>query len=64
MQAELEEAFGNWIDGTAYDQAEAALFQVIRQAFLAGWEAGRATDPAHLPATPRSQDGAAVSSRP
>ena len=50
MQAELEEAFGNWIDGTAYDQAEAALFEVVRQAFIAGWEAAQSnSNPTQIP---------------
>lgn len=34
---DFETAFGEWIDGTAYDAAEDALFSVVRAAFTAGW---------------------------
>ena len=39
MTDEFEQAFGQWIDGATYDQAEETLFQLLRGAFLAGWKA-------------------------
>ena len=35
----LEEAFGEFIDHSEYDEAENALFSIIRTAFKAGWSA-------------------------
>jgi len=37
-----EKAFGNFIDGDEYDSAEEALFQIVREAFKAGWNAAKA----------------------
>ena len=33
----FEEAFGNFIDRKEYDRAEAALFDIVRAAFTAGY---------------------------
>lgn len=35
----FEEAFGNFLDRHEYDEAETALFSMVRIAFLAGWKA-------------------------
>ena len=42
---ELEEAFSNFLDRHEYDEAEAALFSVVRLAFVAGWRAAGGTPP-------------------
>ena len=34
-----ETAFSSFLDDQIYDEAEEALFQMLRKAFLAGWEA-------------------------
>ena len=39
MSNEFEEAFSEFLDRQAYDEAESALFDVVRAAFLAGWKA-------------------------
>lgn len=36
---EFEFAFSNFLERREYDEAENALFSVVRAAFLAGWEA-------------------------
>ena len=36
-----EEAFEEFLECEAYDEAEAALFTIVRQAFLAGWAAAK-----------------------
>ncbi len=38
---ELEQAFSDFIEGEKYDKAETALFDLIRFAFVAGWEAAK-----------------------
>ena len=44
MSNEFEEAFSEFLDRQAYDEAESALFDVVQAAFLAGWKAaGRPT---------------------
>lgn len=40
----FEEAFVLFLESQKYDEAEAALFAVVRAAFLAGWKAGRRAD--------------------
>lgn len=35
----VEAAFSSFLDDQIYDEAEEALFQMLRKAFLAGWEA-------------------------
>ena len=39
MSNEFEEAFSEFLDRQTYDEAESALFDVVRAAFLAGWKA-------------------------
>jgi len=34
---ELEKAFSDFIDGECYDKAENVLFELIRLAFVSGW---------------------------
>ena len=36
---DFEKAFGDYIDRREYDEAEAALFSLVRVCFKAGWEA-------------------------
>lgn len=36
---DFEKAFGDFLDRREYDQAENALFSIVRIAFLAGWKA-------------------------
>ena len=36
---QFEKAFSNFLDRREYDQAENALFSIVRIAFLAGWKA-------------------------
>lgn len=40
---ELEQAFDHFLAEREYDQAEEALFSIARAAFLAGWNAAKAT---------------------
>ena len=35
----FEQAFSNFLERREYDAAEAALFDIVRAAFLAGWRA-------------------------
>ena len=45
---DFEKAFGDFIDRREYDQAENALFSMVRIAFLAGWKAaGGEAPPPH-----------------
>ncbi|MBQ9534468.1 MAG: hypothetical protein IJU78_01300 [Clostridia bacterium] len=39
MNTDFEKAFGDFIDRREYDQAENALFSMVRIAFIAGWNA-------------------------
>ena len=39
MTDDFELAFSNFLDREEYDEAEAALFAMVRTAFLAGWKA-------------------------
>lgn len=43
---DFEQAFGDFLDRREYDQAENALFAMVRIAFLAGWKAAGADPPA------------------
>ena len=36
---DFEKAFGDFIDRREYDEAETALFNLVRISFKAGWEA-------------------------
>ena len=38
---EFELAFSQFLDRPEYDEAENALFDIVREAFLAGWKAAR-----------------------
>ena len=40
---DFEGAFSDFIDNTEYDQAEQALFTIVRAAFRAGWLAAGGT---------------------
>ena len=44
MSNDFEEAFGNFLDRTEYDQAANALFEITRAAFQAGWLAARSEE--------------------
>ncbi len=43
---DFEQAFGDFLDRREYDQAENALFAMVRIAFLAGWKAAGGYPPA------------------
>jgi hypothetical protein len=42
---DFEQAFGDFLDRREYDQAENALFAMVRIAFLAGWKAAGGDPP-------------------
>lgn len=39
MKIDFEQAFSDFLDRHEYDQAESALFSMVRIAFTAGWKA-------------------------
>lgn len=39
MEDKFEYAFSQFLERAEYDEAEAALFSIVRSAFLAGWKA-------------------------
>ena len=45
MSNDFEEAFGSFLDRREYDEAESALFEMVRTAFLAGWKAAGGDPP-------------------
>ena len=45
MEIEFEKAFDNFLDRREYDQAENALFSMVRIAFTAGWKAAGGDPP-------------------
>ena len=45
MDDKFELAFSNFLERQEYDEAEAALFAIVRAAFLAGWQAAGGTVP-------------------
>ena len=46
MQSDaFEQAFGDFLERREYDQAENALFAMVRIAFLAGWKAAGGEPP-------------------
>ena len=45
MSNDFEEAFSHFLDRREYDQAENALFAMVRIAFLAGWKAAGGDPP-------------------
>ena len=42
---DFEQTFGDFLDRREYDQAENALFAMVRIAFLAGWKAAGGDPP-------------------
>ena len=42
---DFEHAFSEFIDQQEYDEAENALFSIVRAAFIAGWKAAGGTPP-------------------
>jgi len=42
---DFEKAFDDFLDRREYDQAENALFSIVRIAFLAGWQAAGGNPP-------------------
>ena len=49
MDVDFEKAFGDFIDRREYDDAENALFEMVRIAFLAGWKAAGGEAPKPQP---------------
>lgn len=45
MTNDFEQAFAEFLDRREYDEAEAALFAMVRTAFLAGWKAAGGEPP-------------------
>jgi hypothetical protein len=45
LSNDFEKAFGDFLDRREYDQAENALFAMVRIAFLAGWKAAGGEPP-------------------
>ena len=45
MSNDFEKAFGDFIDRREYDQAENALFAMVRISLLAGWKAAGGDPP-------------------
>ncbi len=45
MSNDFEAAFSNFLERREYDEAESALFSIIRAAFLAGWRAAGGEPP-------------------
>ncbi len=45
MSNDFEEAFSNFLERKEYDEAENALFSMVRIAFLAGWKAAGGEPP-------------------
>lgn len=41
----FEEAFGTFLERREYDEAESALFSIVRAAFLSGWLAAGGEQP-------------------
>lgn len=45
MNNDFEEAFADFLERREYDEAEAALFGMVRTAFLAGWKSAGGEPP-------------------
>lgn len=45
MSNDFEEAFSSFLERKEYDEAENALFSMVRTAFLAGWKAAGGEPP-------------------
>ena len=46
MTDEFEEVFDNFLESQKYDDAEDAIFSLVRAAFIAGWKAAGGEVPA------------------
>lgn len=45
MDNEFEKAYGDYLESMAYEETENLLFSVLRNAFLAGWQAAGGSTP-------------------
>ena len=45
MNDQFEGAFSDFLDRHEYDEAESALFSMVRISFLAGWKAAGGAEP-------------------
>ena len=45
MEIDFEKAFSDFLDRREYDEAESALFSMVRISFLAGWKAAGGEPP-------------------
>lgn len=45
MEIDFEKAFSDFLDRREYDEAENALFEMVRISFLAGWKAAGGEPP-------------------
>ncbi|MDR1805433.1 MAG: hypothetical protein LBQ80_01495 [Clostridium sp.] len=45
IKNDFEKSFSEYLNGKEYDNAEEALFEIVRSAFRAGWEAANGTPP-------------------
>ncbi len=45
MCDDFESAFGRFLERQEYDEAESALFDIVRAAFLAGWKSAGGEPP-------------------
>ena len=45
MEIDFEKAFSDFLDRREYDEAESALFSMVRISFLAGWNAAGGEPP-------------------
>lgn len=45
MELDFEQAFSNFLDRHEYDEAESALFAMVRISFIAGWKAAGGDPP-------------------
>jgi hypothetical protein len=46
---DFEKAFSDFIDRREYDKAQAALFDIVRESFKAGWESAGGNPPPAQP---------------
>lgn len=49
IYTDFEKAFADFIDRREYDEAESALFSMIRTSFIAGWESAGGNPPKSQP---------------
>lgn len=45
MDNDFEKAYGDYLESMAYEETENLLFSVLRNAFLAGWQAAGGSTP-------------------